>query len=130
MLQLRKRTLTTGSRKSAAQRKQDHEHSMNVFHPLMLQDKLRSAVRWITERNSSELLSPMDMTKAKTTAGDTAEVCVTDAFFNKASKPRTIVQRNLHPVLYCDHYACIKHHWSSCPDCCTPSPWFSRLWWC
>ena len=57
----------------------DHEHSINVFHRLMLRGKLRFAVRWITERDSSGLLSPMDMTKAKTTAGGTAEVSVLDA---------------------------------------------------
>ena len=32
------------SRKSATQRKRDHEYSINVFHRLLLQSKLRSAV--------------------------------------------------------------------------------------
>ena len=74
-------------RKSAAQRKRDHEHSTNVFHHLMLQGKLSSAVRWITERDNSRLLSPTDMTKAKTTAGSMGEVSVLDAFSMKYPSP-------------------------------------------
>ena len=50
--------------------------------------------------------------------------------FNETSKPRTMVQRSLHPVLYCSHYACIRHHLGSCPVCRTLSPWFCTPWWC
>ena len=60
---------TYGRRRQSGAPQQEHEHSGRVFHRLMLQRKLRSAVRWITERDQSVLLNPTDMTKARNEHG-------------------------------------------------------------
>ena len=66
-------------RGDAAWQKREHEHSVNVFHRLMIQGKLRAAVRWLTERDSAGLLSPSKMTKVKTSSGEEIDVSALDA---------------------------------------------------
>ena len=63
-------------RRDAAKQEQEHEHSIKIFHRLMIQGKLRPTVRWITERDCKGLLSPTDRIKAKTPADGEKEMSV------------------------------------------------------
>ena len=119
----------SSSRKSAEQRKRDHEHSMNVFHRLMLRGKLRSAVRWITERDSSGLVSPMDMTKAKTTAGGMAEVSVLDALSMKHPSPGPSCKGACTPYTTVPVMPALDITGAHVQIVARRLPWFCRPWW-
>ena len=43
---------------TAAQREETAEHRAQTYHSLVLRGKLRSAVRWITERETGGVLQP------------------------------------------------------------------------
>ncbi len=64
-----------------------HDHTVKVFHRLMLQGKLRSAVRWITERDQHGLLQPTDLTKIKDASGVEVDMPVIDALRTKHPEP-------------------------------------------
>ena len=76
-----------GKRLARSSTPREHDHTIRVFHRLIIQGKLRSAVRWITDRDQNGLLSASDMTMAKNGDGDLVNMTVLDALRLKHPEP-------------------------------------------
>ena len=76
-----------GKRSGCSTSRQEHDHSVRVFHRLLIQGKLRSAVRWITERDQHRLLNSMETMKAKNGQGKLVDMTVLDALLLKHPDP-------------------------------------------
>ena len=74
-------------RRNAAKQEQEHEHSTKIFHRLMIQGKLRAAVRWITERECKGLLKPTNKIKVKTPDDDETVMSVMEILQMKHPNP-------------------------------------------
>ena len=66
----------------------DDSHVDRVFSRLMMQGKIRAAVRWITERSSNGLLAPTDETIVTVGDGSTTSMSVLDVLKSKHPNPR------------------------------------------
>ena len=68
-------------------REQAFDHTERVFHRLMIAGKIRSAVRWVTERERGGLLKPTDVTTAINEEGQKVEMTVIEALRLKHPEP-------------------------------------------
>ena len=68
-------------------REQAFDHTERVFHRLMIARKVRSAVRWVTERERGWLLKPTDVTSATNEEGQKVEMTVIEALRLKHPEP-------------------------------------------
>ena len=64
---------------SVKRREQASEHTERVFHRLMIEGKVRAAVRWITERERGGLLKAKDVTTVTNVEGQPVEMSVLEA---------------------------------------------------
>ena len=83
----RDKHFTTQSR----QRKRDPNHNTKVFTRLMLQGKIRSAMRFLTERSKGHVLHPHDNVKIKV-IGQDKSVKVIDALQQKHPSPKLLTR--------------------------------------
>ena len=68
-------------------RQQAKQHTERVFHRLMIEGKVRSAVRWITERERGGLLRATDITTAANSQAQKVEMPVMEALRLKHPAP-------------------------------------------
>ena len=78
---------TFGHGNNARRQEQECAHTERIFHRLMIEGKVRSAVRWITERERGGLLKATDVTTAKDSHGQNAEMSVLEALRLKHPEP-------------------------------------------
>ena len=76
-----------GRRFSRRATPKEHDHTIRVFHRLIIQGKLRSAVRWIMDRDQNGLLIATDMTRMRNSDGDFVDMTVLDALRLKHPEP-------------------------------------------
>ena len=79
---------------TVARREETAEHRAQTYHSLVLRGKLRSAVRWITERETGGVLHPRD--RCKKTGGRVLEVLCA-----KQQRRAGKVTRDVHRSLLC-----------------------------
>ena len=78
---------TFGHGNNARRHEQECAHTERIFHRLMIEGKVRSAVRWITERERGGLLKATDVTTAKDSHGQNVEMSVLEALRLKHPEP-------------------------------------------
>jgi hypothetical protein len=69
-------------------RRDDKDHIVSVFTRLMLQGRVKAAVRWLCEKSSSHVLKPSDMVEVKTNEGNLTNVSVLEVLRNKHPDPQ------------------------------------------
>ena len=78
---------TFGHGNNARRQEQECALTERIFHRLMIEGKVRSAVRWITERERGGLLKATDVTTAKDSHGQNADMSVLEALRLKHPEP-------------------------------------------
>ena len=76
-----------GNGRVSKRREQAFEHTERVFHRLLIEGKVRSAVRWITERERGGLLKATDITTITNSQGQKVEMTVLEALQRKHPEP-------------------------------------------
>ena len=76
-----------GNGRDSKRREQAFEHMERVFHRLMIEGKVRSAVRWITERERGGLLKATDITTITNSQGQKVEMTVLEVLQRKHPEP-------------------------------------------
>ena len=73
--------------RDSKRREQSFEHTERVFHRLMIEGKVRSAVRWIAERERGGLLKATEITTITNSQGQKVEMTVLEALQRKHPEP-------------------------------------------